>query len=137
MIAAEQLNLRDQVVTRGRRLREDHPWGASERAWQLARKYIRAGVRSGEALRLAALYHQRDVRARLVEDPSLLWAPVERTEREMSSRSAESADRIRIVFKPDCSPLIRKKIQAGQYPGIEWVDGLGGVLEASRRTRKT
>lgn len=130
-----QLSLRDGISCAGRPRNESLPWGMARRAWWLARKYIRAGVPAPDARRLANSYRERDLRARLFEAPATLWDPPERIEREMS-RPSESP-RIRVLFREDCSPSIRARIQAGQYPGIEWVDGLGGVLAASRRHRKT
>lgn len=122
-----QLILWDSVATGGRRLREDHPRGMPDRAWWLSRKYVNAGVPAADAQRLAASFRWREMRARLFEAPATLWDPPRRIEREMS-RPLEAPDRIRVLFRPDCSPEIRKRIQAGQYHGVEWVDGLGGVL---------
>lgn len=119
---AEQLHLRDEAVLPGRRLQR--PWGMPLRVWELARSWHRRhGVEYPEAIRLALAYHATPWWEERKE--TVARAPAEKERAPIGG--------IRVLFRLDCAPEVRKRIQAGRFPGIEWVDGLGGVLEASRR----
>ena len=121
-MSCEQLHLRDEAILPGRRL--VRPWGMPNRVWELARSWHRRhGIEYPEAIRLALVHHNTP-----------WWEPrKEQTVRAPVEKGLAPIGGIRVVFRLDCAPEIRKRIQAGGIPGIEWVDGLGGVLEASRR----
>jgi hypothetical protein len=124
---SEQLRLTEHPRG-GRQRHAAHPWGMARRQWELARKYLRIGVPARDAVRLAGKYPRRLQVAEAMRSQRALGAPAIWIREEPMEDEATPLDGLRVVFRLDCSPELRRRIRAGQIPGIEWRDFVGGVL---------
>ena len=111
------MNLRDSISLRGRR--PEKPWGVPDRVWWLAQSWeLRMGLQREDAIRLASLYHVGSLLT-----PSLPAKTYERT----AAATSREISRGRVVVRLNASPDVRKRIEAGLWPNVRWVDGVGGV----------